>query len=437
MPVSIKGSGGGSVTLDAGAAAADTTLTLPNTTGTVINTAPSTAGNVLTSTGSAWASTAPASSVPTGQIIQYGSSTTPSGYLKCDGSTYTKSTYSALATVLGSLPANSAAYYVSIPYNSNQNSVFYVNGNVIWTGYSVNTYAYSTDLGVTITSASPTNSPSSFMVWTGTNYVSRYTDACGLGSGIIYASSLGGAFTSVIAANVNYRITSLVYTGSRVVITGAGLSSYSTNNGVSWSAGGTTSGVNITTAVYAASIIVAVGGTTGSVLAIRTSPDGGTWTTRTVPSGALGTYFLYLTYQNSLFIAVTDGGSICTSADGVTWTLTVATSPASGQVIYNSTLGFYVVFGDGNTSWYSADLITWYQFPSDTSSAPFFGVNASVFSAIAATDGTKIWNTSGQTYVPISYTTATQFVVPDFGGNALAGATSYAGQWGSYWYIKT
>jgi hypothetical protein len=36
MPVSIKGSGGGSVTLDAGAAATDTTLTLPNTTGTIL-----------------------------------------------------------------------------------------------------------------------------------------------------------------------------------------------------------------------------------------------------------------------------------------------------------------------------------------------------------------------------------------------------------------
>jgi len=39
MPVAIKGSGGGSVTLDAGAASADTTLTLPNTTGTVALTA--------------------------------------------------------------------------------------------------------------------------------------------------------------------------------------------------------------------------------------------------------------------------------------------------------------------------------------------------------------------------------------------------------------
>jgi hypothetical protein len=36
MPVAIKGTGGGSVTLSAAAAATDTTLTLPNTTGTVI-----------------------------------------------------------------------------------------------------------------------------------------------------------------------------------------------------------------------------------------------------------------------------------------------------------------------------------------------------------------------------------------------------------------
>ena len=36
MPVTIKGSGGGSVTLDAGTAASDTTLTLPNTTGTAV-----------------------------------------------------------------------------------------------------------------------------------------------------------------------------------------------------------------------------------------------------------------------------------------------------------------------------------------------------------------------------------------------------------------
>jgi hypothetical protein len=57
MPVAIKGSGGGSVTLSAGTASADTTLTLPNTTGTIISTAPGTSGNLLVSNGTTWLST--------------------------------------------------------------------------------------------------------------------------------------------------------------------------------------------------------------------------------------------------------------------------------------------------------------------------------------------------------------------------------------------
>lgn len=96
MPVSIKGTGGGGVTLDAGAAASATTLTLPNVSGTVLQSgttvtvaqggtgatsltannvllgngtsavqvvAPSTNGNLLTSNGTTWTSAAPAASV--------------------------------------------------------------------------------------------------------------------------------------------------------------------------------------------------------------------------------------------------------------------------------------------------------------------------------------------------------------------------------------
>ena len=72
MPVSIRGTGGGGVTLDAGAASADTTLTLPNTSGTILQsgtavtptqggtglTSTGAAGNVLfTTNGTAWSST--------------------------------------------------------------------------------------------------------------------------------------------------------------------------------------------------------------------------------------------------------------------------------------------------------------------------------------------------------------------------------------------
>jgi hypothetical protein len=81
MPVTVKGSGGGGVTLDAGAAASNTTLTLPNTDGAVINTAPGTSGNVLTSNGTAWTSAAPTLAVINTQTFDAsGTWTKPAGY---------------------------------------------------------------------------------------------------------------------------------------------------------------------------------------------------------------------------------------------------------------------------------------------------------------------------------------------------------------------
>lgn len=50
MPVTVKGSGGGGVTLDSGSASANSTLTLPNTTGTVALTASPTFSGAVTAT---------------------------------------------------------------------------------------------------------------------------------------------------------------------------------------------------------------------------------------------------------------------------------------------------------------------------------------------------------------------------------------------------
>ena len=73
MPVSIKGTGGGSVTLDAGAAAADTTITLPNTTGTVALTAsPTFTGTTTVTTLTATTITSPSATALT---FQYGGTT--------------------------------------------------------------------------------------------------------------------------------------------------------------------------------------------------------------------------------------------------------------------------------------------------------------------------------------------------------------------------
>ena len=144
MPVTIKGSGGGSVTLDAGTAAADTTLTLPNTSGTILQSgtavtvaqggtgaatlaannvllgngtsalqvvAPGTSGNVLTSNGTTWTSAASGSgtvtSVATGTGLTGGTITT-SGTISLVITFGAVGTYAFLANSAGLLTSISA-----------------------------------------------------------------------------------------------------------------------------------------------------------------------------------------------------------------------------------------------------------------------------------------------------------------------------------------
>jgi microcystin-dependent protein len=62
--------------------------------------APSTSGNLLTSNGTIWASTAPAAQMPTGALTAYAGATAPTGYLLCDGSSVSSTTYLALHAVI-------------------------------------------------------------------------------------------------------------------------------------------------------------------------------------------------------------------------------------------------------------------------------------------------------------------------------------------------
>lgn len=61
---------------------------------------PGSSGNVLTSDGSVWTSAAP-TYVPTGGLLMWGTASAPTGYLNCDGSAVSRTTYSALYAVIG------------------------------------------------------------------------------------------------------------------------------------------------------------------------------------------------------------------------------------------------------------------------------------------------------------------------------------------------
>jgi len=59
-----------------------------------------TSGNVLTSNGTGWVSSTP-TYVPTGGMMMWGTASAPTGYLLCNGSAVSRSTYSALFAVIG------------------------------------------------------------------------------------------------------------------------------------------------------------------------------------------------------------------------------------------------------------------------------------------------------------------------------------------------
>lgn len=129
MPVTIKAnSGGGSVTLDAGTTSTDTTLTLPNITGTVLAPAggvlpaanggtglssPGTSGNVLTSDGTAWTSavnTVAALSTATGSAPSYSAR----AWVNFDGTTATPSTIRGSGNVSSVTKSGTGAYTVNL-----------------------------------------------------------------------------------------------------------------------------------------------------------------------------------------------------------------------------------------------------------------------------------------------------------------------------------
>ncbi len=77
--------------------------------------------------------------------------------------------------------------------------------------------------------------------------------------------------------------------------------------------------------------------------AILTSPDGVTWTSR---NPGIEVNLRGVTYGNGSFVVVGDGGAILTSPDGITWT---SRNPGIGVNLHGVTYGdgsFVVVGGD-------------------------------------------------------------------------------------------
>jgi len=137
---------------------------------------------------------------------------------------------------------------------------------------------------------------------------------------------------------------------------------YSTDQGATWTTGGTMiSGNGACNLAYGNGIWVGCRPNTTSACS---SPDGITWTARTLPVSA---WWRAMAYGAGLFVAVPDGNGVATtvyatSPDGINWTQRAFTTAGIWSAITFANGRFVVVGGgfnsDNHAAW-SSDGLTW------------------------------------------------------------------------------
>jgi hypothetical protein len=136
----------------------------------------------------------------------------------------------------------------------------------------------------------------------------------------------------------------------------AAFSAYSTDDGVTWTAGSTIASQEFSAVCHgtptgATAIFVAVAYSGAN--RVRTSADGITWAAPTLPSGVDSLSWRGVAYGADMFVAINDadGSSsvqqLLTSPDGVTWTLRAAGNTNK----YYQTKWNGITFNNGGLSW--------------------------------------------------------------------------------------
>ena len=90
-----------------------------------------------------------------------------------------------------------------------------------------------------------------------------------------------------------------------------------------------------------------------------TSPDGITWTTRTLPAPIAGNNILGAAFGNGVFVITFSGANVGLSNDGINWRTAPITSSAWSQVVFGNGLFVTVSSTSGTTAASSPDGVTW------------------------------------------------------------------------------
>jgi hypothetical protein len=334
---------------------------------------------------------------PVGTIRATTNTTTPSGYLPCDGSVYLQSSYPALAAVcnVATFGGTYLANLRSLTYTStltgqlspislsatSDGLVFFdlINqggglGNAYVTFDSGSTWS---TLRANVRVSTPLTAKST-IAYNGTNYVAANTGATNdhtINRGVRYGSNVLTGMATHTTTNFTKIMSSVVWTGTNFIAVGyhpastasdANVASISTD-GVTWTLGGQIANLssaisstlgekylaygNNTLVVVAANAVSSTNNFTSTIM--RYSTDNATsWTTITQPSGFGVNSSLYtsgnslpiiaVTFANNQFVAVDFAGAVANSPNGIVWR-TIA--PARTLNAPSSTVGLTVGTG--------------------------------------------------------------------------------------------
>lgn len=160
-------------------------------------------------------------------------------------------------------------------------------------------------------------------------------------------------------------------------------------------------------------LIIFINGTTS-----YTSPDGITWTTRTIPAGIYGhpaMNLLSTAYANGVYLYIGSATDYYTSTDGINWTLRTLPASVSGMFYFRmygyNGMFFYHDGGNPTSTYYtSTDGINWTSrtAPASNSGMSLIGIN-----------GMFLWSGGGNFYSSNGINwTASSFGVPSSIGYA-------------------
>ena len=341
-----------------------------------------------------------------GDVFQGAVKPTADTWLPLAGGLYLQSSYAELYSLLGLLPDNLAAIQTAVartmPSSSAWSAVAYGNGVFVAVANSTTAAATSPD-GITWTARTmPSSIPWSSVAYGNGVFVAVANHSA---SSSVATSPDGITWTARTVPTTLY-LGSVAY-GNGVFVAPSRSSSTCvvSSDGITWTSHNITGGggggwesIGFGNGVFVVTY-------NGLVSYVVTSPDGVTWTNRTMPSSQR---WKSVAYGNGVFVAIVQNSAVAaTSPDGITWT--ARTLPSSGnRIAIAFGGGLFYVPEVGTIAYTSPDGITWAtrSLPSSQSWLTTAYGNG-VFVAVA--NGTTAAASAGPI---VTYDSTTQFYLP-------------------------